>query len=383
VHRHPSAGLGRSLRARRAHACVTVVVTLLALLAPACRPTAPAARIRPAGLTPLWSRPASNGPTDLAGDAAGAVVLHGDDRVTAFDASGREQWAQRLPGSGANLLPPAIDSSRVAVATEDELVIFDRADGSVRWRVRTDSPVDVIAFTGPRGGDELVLDSNRAGDLEARSVADGALRWRTREPGEVRARLGLDDRGRVVALWSVPLRPMLRALDVTTGRVLWERLLWADSSAPVVTGDLVLVGTGDGNFHSSVSALALADGELRSQVVVPASFDPTLDPAVDGDRVVVIDHFGTVTAVDPVRGVERWHRDLGTPVLRTRVVIGSRALAVSTADGAVVVLDRGTGRVVGRLASDAAYAVQIAAMPGRVLVAWKDASPERVEAYAL
>jgi outer membrane protein assembly factor BamB len=176
---------------------------------------------------------------------------------------------------------------------------------------------------------------------------------------------------------------VLRALDIATGAVLWERVLQIGTSAPVVAGDVVVVGTGDGNYHAALEAFALRDGAPRWQVAVPASFEPELEPAVNGDSVVAVDQLGTVTAVDPAAGVERWHADLGEAVIRTRVVLGARAAVVSTGAGAVVWVERGSGRVLRRIEPVSEYARQVAGRPGQLLVAFGHGEAERVEAFPL
>jgi outer membrane protein assembly factor BamB len=370
-------------------ALAAVLVLAAALVLTSCRATTRAARTAsrrsagPIAAEPSWSRPVPLGPSDLAADSDGVVVLSGNRRVTAINREGREQWTRTVDGAGVNLDPPALDRRRVAVGASDRLVVLDRADGALRWQADVPKEVGVAAFAHPRGGEDLVVTSTYTGDLEARTADDGTPRWKVSRPGEVRARLAFGSGDRtVVAMWSETGRSVLRALDVTTGDVLWERALEIGTSAPVVTRGFVVIGTGDGSYHAAVETFALADGAPGPQVPVPASFEPELEPAVDGDDVVVVDQLGTVTALDPVAGVERWHADLGEAVLRTRVVAGARVV-LSTAAGAVVWLERGTGRVVRRLGSDSAYARQLAGRPGQVVVAYDSTSPERVDAYPL
>jgi outer membrane protein assembly factor BamB len=339
---------------------------------------------RPVPVSSAWSRPVPLGPSDLAADRDGTVVLSGNQRVSAFDPFGHEAWSRAVDGAGVNLDPPALDHDGVAVGAADRLVVLGRHDGALRWQADVPKEVGVVAFAHPRDREDVVVSSTYAGDVEARATSDGTVRWHLSRPGEVRARFafGAEERT-VLAVWSTAGPSVLRALDVTTGEVLWERVLEIGTSAPVVSGDAVVVGTGDGDYHATLEAFALRDGAPRWQVAVPASFEPELEPAVDGDSVVAVDQLGTVTAVDPAAGVERWHADLGAAVLRTRVVLGARAAVVSTGAGAVVWVERGSGRVLRRIEPVSEYARQVAGRPGQLLVAFGHGEAERVEAFPL
>jgi outer membrane protein assembly factor BamB len=378
---------GRS-RLRTVALVAAVIVVAFALLAAvgamlevtdAHTPAKPARVTSPRPL-PTWER-VMIGASDLGGDAAGVVVLRNGSRVTALDPSGHDLWSTDVEGAGHSLQPPALDATRVAVAADARLVVLDRGDGHVRWSVEDGSDVESVALAHRHGSDDLVLATTEAGELEGRAAADGSLRWRIREPGTALARLALDgDGGAVVARWENGFDPVLRVVDVGTGSVRWEHTLGIDTSPPVVMRDLVVVATGDGNYHASVSAFALGDGKLRTNVPAPASFGPYLEPATDGDTVFVTDHFGRVAAVDPVAGVERWHADLRDAVLRTRVVVGPRFVVVTTYAPVTVFLDRRTGEVVHRV-EEAAGSAQPVGLPGQVVVARANGDREGLQAY--
>jgi outer membrane protein assembly factor BamB len=337
-------------------------------------------RVTSARPAATWER-VVDGASDLGGDAAGVVVLRKGYRITALDPSGHWLWSTDVSGAGHSFQPPALDATRVAVAADARLVLLDRSDGHVRWSVEDTSDVQSVAIAHRHGSDDLVLATTEAGELEGRAASDGSLRWRIREPGIALSRLALDgDERALVALWQNGFDPVLRVVDVDTGTVRWEHTLGIDTSPPVVMRDLVVVATGDGNYHASVSAYALGDGRLRTSVPAPASFGPYLEPAADGDTVFVTDHFGRVAAVDPVAGVERWHADLRAAVLRTRVVAGPRFVVVTTYAPTTVFLDRRTGEVVRRVDEDAGSA-QPVGLPGQVVVARSNGDGEGLQAY--
>ncbi len=129
------------------------------------------------------------------------------------------------------------------------------------------------------------------------------------------------------------------ALDLQTGKKLWEKLLEAPVRAsPTAVGDKVFVVTLDGRFY----CLAGADGgELWSSRGLPqqASLINNASPAVSGDIVVVPYPSGDLVALHVVDGSAAWSESL------TRTRTTSEITAMS--DAARPVIDNDTVFAVG------------------------------------
>jgi outer membrane protein assembly factor BamB len=76
---------------------------------------------------------------------------------------------------------------------------------------------------------------------------------------------------------------------------------------------------------------------------VASGSEPGEGGVVDGDRIVVVDGLGTVTALDRTTGRRVWSHDL-PPVFHGRPVLIGRSIVLRTISGEIHVLDRRTGR---------------------------------------
>jgi outer membrane protein assembly factor BamB len=320
-------------------------------------------------------------PSSVVADHRGVVVSSGGSTVTDLDADGTPRWTAEV--DGLREPDPALSYGRVIVAASDRLVALDRNDGSTRWMVDVPGKIGTVALVEPLAGPSRVINSTWDGRLEGRDAGDGSIRWQLRDTGEVRARLAISvDRSIAIALWSGREHSVLRALDVESGKVLWEQHTGRASSAPAIVHHLVVLGSGDDNFGSQARAFALSDGTPTWSVGLPASFEPGIVPGIGGYDVFLIDHFGTVTLVDALHGRVVWQHKLGSPVLVSRPVVGDDVVVVATGAREVVWLERRTGRVIRRFEPGAVPAA-IALADGRLVVALRVTNPGRVEAYPL
>jgi outer membrane protein assembly factor BamB len=208
-------------------------------------------------------------------------------------------------------------------------------------------------------------------------------------PGAVRSPPAVDRRaGAVVVAWQ-GASPIVRVLDLETGRERWAAPVAPVAAAPLVHAGRVVVADGDGERRAQVVARDLRTGEVVWGTSVPASFESGIEPGAEGDDVVVVDHFGTVTALDATDGRLRWQRPLDEPVLRTRLLLTAEVVALTTYAGELVVLNRETGRVRDRwwLEGFPVSVVVGGHAPGEeaadVLVALRLADPGRVESVRL
>jgi len=292
-----------------------------------------------------WSVPVPDGPTALAADTDGVVVATTLGDVLALDRQGRPRWHAQ---AGTGLAPPVIVGDAVVVADDTSVAVLERGDGRQRWLQRARDPSYRVAAGA---GVAVVVD--RSDSVRAYDLATGEPRWALTPPGAVFHAPVVDDRtGSVVLVVPAVPEPVVRVVDAATGATRWERPVDRFTAVPVVAEGSVFVAEGDGRHHAVVVALDLLTGARAWATQVPASFESGITPAADARELVVVDHYGTVTALDPASGRVRWERALRSTVLQTRVVLTDRRVVLTTEDLDVVVLDRANGRVVRRVTAD-------------------------------
>lgn len=325
-----------------------------------------------------WSVTLPNSASAIAADDDGAVVIAGDGDVLALDtAQGRERW--RTVAVRAFLYAPAVDRDTVIVSARDRFVAFERATGAQRWEAPVAEEAGA-ATLATEGESALALLTTEPGSVTAVDALAGATEWSVRHPGRVLAAPAVDrDSGSAAVTWNDTDNPTLRVLDLGTGDVRWEATIGVSSSAPIIGRGVVLTGEGDAQYGSRVVARDVATGAERWSVAVPASFEPSLTPGVDGGEIAIADHFGTVTMLDVEDGSVRWQRALEEPVLQSRMLVTETAVVLTTHHGNLVALDRDTGRVLERR-YPGGYPAGTAVAGGKLLVALRLTDPGRVVA---
>ncbi|GAO09520.1 PQQ-binding-like beta-propeller repeat protein [Streptomyces lydicamycinicus] len=200
----------------------------------------------------------------------------------------------------------AVADGRIHASDGPSLYALDADDGTERWRLNTDGWV--YALKVDRG---TVVTSTRGGGVQAWEAANGELLWET---GGVQTDFETAEAGPVVHEGTVFVwaDARLKALEARTGAERWSypvgdaaacggvpmRLLPAsDGAVYVVAGTRVLaidIARGDVRWHFEAPAVFLS----------PPAFAP--GPAVTGGGVYLADYLGTVYALDPADGRDRW-----------------------------------------------------------------------------
>lgn len=325
-----------------------------------------------------WSAPLPNWPFAIAADDDGAFVLAGDGDLVALDPEdGRERW--RAVAERAFLHPPALDRDTVVLSARDRFVAFERSSGKLRWEVPVAEEASAVTVAGS-DDDSLALVTTEPGEVVALDAQSGDARWSVHHQGEIFAPPAVDlNAGLAVVTWNDAVTPRVRALDLATGAVRWEAPIGVSSSAPVISGGVLVTGEGDARFSSRIVGRDVATGAERWSVAAPASFEPSLIPGAGGGEVAIADHFGTVTLFDAERGSVRWQVPLDEPVLQSQVLVTDESVILTTSVGNVVVLDRDTGRVTER-EYPGGYPAGTALADRKLLVALRLTEPGRVEA---
>ena len=325
----------------------------------------------------IWSSELTGGPWGLSTDARGAVVTTDAGRVRAIAFDGSTRWEAKVDRTQDG--NPAITKQLVLVGATGRVVALGRRDGVVRWQQPMDGDVIAVALAGA-----YTLAGDTGGTLRVFDADTGRLAWSIYYPGELWSAPQIDiPASVVVAIWNEAPAPAARALDLTTGSLRWEQPVGLFTAAPRLDRGRVFIASGNGHFNAWVAEFDVADGVSQWTLIMPASFQTGVVPALDSHDLVVIDQIGRVSAIDPVSGTPRWTHDLRRRVFDTRVVLAPRRVIVTALSGELFVLDRVSGRVVAHADGRDFDGIPVVAAPTRrpdqMLVALRLTEPGRVE----
>ena len=319
--------------------------------APAARPAAvsehPQPAAPPAGEWRPWRFRMSN---DVWGTP---VVDSGLLYVTSFEvhaldvASGRRQFKTRDVA-----WTMAVAGGRIHASDGPSLFALDAADGGERWRTAIDGWVYAV-----QADSGTVVTGTRGGGVQAWDAGRGTLRWeRTGAQTEFESPdSGPSIEDRVVYYQGGGL---LHAVDAVSGAELWSCPVGEPGAAgSVVTRPVVADGTVHLTAGTRVLALDARTGAQRWHFEAPAvMFAPPAyvpGPGASGGGVYVTDHLGTVYALDPADGRDRWRvatepRQSVEPVVvaagGVHLGAGSALYTLDAVSGAPAVAVRRAGR---------------------------------------
>jgi outer membrane protein assembly factor BamB len=259
--------------------------------------------------------------------------------MLAYDAAtGQERWRQRLPTPARS--SPTVADQHIYVATiDDTLVALNQADGTKLWSHQA-PPADtsVLGLPAPLATDGLVIAGFSSGELRALRVNAGTNAWGD-SLAAARGRVSIADlasiRGMPASidgrLYAGGLGKLLVALDLRSGRRLWEREV-AIGEMPWIAGDWLFVVTID----AVVTAIARLDGRAAWALRLDAWEDMEKrrdaiiwsGPVLAGGRLYLAGSNGQLVTIDPISGKR----------LATRSLAAGAALAPVPAGGALYVL---------------------------------------------
>lgn len=230
-----------------------------------------------------------------------------------------------------------------------------RTPGPYRWELETGGPVR----SSPVVFGDTVYCGSHDGHLYAVELATGVLRWKAHAPGPLTSAPAVTEDlvvaathdGELTAFgrldgaprWRVEVGP---TLPWAWGNEGWDYL----GSSPVIAGDLVLAGAGDGRVRAvdlgsgAVRWTVRTDGRVRSPV------------AVEGGLAVVGSADGIVRALRLENGDEVWRFETRGVALDAadfgydrRTLVGGATLDgdrlyIGSRDAALYALDRADGR---------------------------------------
>lgn len=261
---------------------------------------------------------------------------------------------------------PSRDGLAVFVGHQSGVSALQSASGALLWRSPTADPVDAdpVEYAG------VVYIASVGGVVWALDRASGRALWKQPVALDVAVRAGIvvDDS----SLYLIAEPGSLYALDRGDGTVRWRRqaevsgeFLAEGHGAPVLVGDLVLGGLGDGRL-----LLASArDGGIvwsrdlagRGDGLPDVDSTPVLVGSGSSRSVLAASHRGGLRSIALADGDERWQlkgEGFGTPLVvgeRCYVVDGDHTLvALRWRDGRKLLARRLSGEPTGALAYSSA-----------------------------
>ena len=207
----------------------------------------------------------------------------GRAEALALDArTGKITW--RSPIDTPARSAPTVADNRLFVTTlDDRMLALSTADGSRLWAYQaTAAATSVLGEPAPAYSGGLVVGGFGSGDLVTLRADTGTLAW-SDSLAAARGRNSLADLSAIRGLpviadnvvYAIGVGGLLLALDLRSGRRLWEREAGGEHT-PWVAGDWLFVLTQD----QIVACLAKADGRVRwlSQLPRYENVEKSRDP---------------------------------------------------------------------------------------------------------
>lgn len=253
----------------------------------------------------------------------------------AAEADVERVWRAKVGrGLGRNqvrLLPLAIADRLYAADGYGLVVALDRFTGKQIWSARVGEPQGrpfykfwdrrdpAFVTGGVGGGDGRILIGTTRGELIALAVGDGTELWRTEVSSEVLA----PPASAAGAVFAQTADGRLVALEAADGSRRWAfdsqvpLLTLRGTATPLVVGELVFAGFGDGN----VAAIAHANGApvWQQRIMLPqgrTELDRLVDvdgtPVLAGGLLFAASYQGKLKAMRPNDGGAVWELEAST-----------------------------------------------------------------------
>ena len=252
-------------------------------------------------------------------------------------ATGKQVWRVAMP-QPARAAPTVADGRLFVPLLGNSIVAFDAKTGSRIWSYQgTASVTGMLGLPAPAYADGLLVAGLGSGELVALRAATGAVVWLdnlgTAHGGDrdLSAVLGLPviQDGRV---YAASLGGLMVAIDLRSGRRLWERDI-TSGNTPCVAGGFIFVLTTD----AQVVALDRIDGsiiwltQLEKWGNKEKQRDPIFwsGPLLAGDRLVVVSGLGTAQAISPYTGEILGEQKLSGPAAVPPVVASGTLLVIT------------------------------------------------------
>jgi outer membrane protein assembly factor BamB len=275
----------------------------------------------------------------LALDQGTLYAVNGLAELVALDAAkGTMRWRSRF-GAPTRSAPTVVEGRLFVVTIEDRLLALATDDGRQLWSHQAaNATTSILGRPAPAYAGGLVVAGFGSGELAALRAESGTVVWtdtlatavRTGSLADFSAIRGLP----VVAdgkVYAISMGGVLAAIDLPSGRRLWEREA-AGEDSPWAAGSWLFVVALD----QRMAAVSRDDGRVAWVTQLPRWKNPEKEkdpitwygPLLAGDRLVVGGTNHQALAVSPYTGEILGQQDLS----------GAASLSPVAADGTVFVV---------------------------------------------
>ena len=282
----------------------------------------------------------------VAGDTIYAVNGLGD--VVALDAAkGAEKWRTNIGAPGRS--SPTVVEGRLFLTTiEDKLLALAASDGHQIWTHKAVAATpSVLGRPAPAFANGLVVAGFSSGELACVRAESGNVVWTDNLGGAaagtaadfsaIRGRPAISN-GRVIA---TGMGGLTLALDLPTGRRLWERQVGGEDS-PWVAGDWVFMIA----LSQQLAAINVADGRVAWVSALPRWNNEEKQtgaitwwgPALLGDRLVVTSTAKDALSLSPYTGDILSRQPLSGEAAPLEPVVADGTLLIISDDGRLLAL---------------------------------------------
>jgi outer membrane protein assembly factor BamB len=271
------------------------------------------------------------------GGGEGLIIVgaQSGDVVALDETTGKELWRQRL--SSEVLAPAKVGGDNVVVRTADgRLTAISASSGNVLWNYQRAVPLlSLRGVSSPVIEGQSVIAGYDNGKLIALSLNDGKVIWER----SVAIPSGRTELERLVDIdadpvihngivYVVAFQGNLAAMDVDTGRPLWDREMSSTTGISVAPSDAVYVS--DDQSYLWAIADGTGDSLWRQTLLLRRTISA---PVIAGDYVVVGDFEGYLHWVARSDGRFVARQRLDKNAIRSQPIVRDGVLYVMTTGG--------------------------------------------------
>jgi outer membrane protein assembly factor BamB len=275
-------------------------------------------------------------------------AVNGLGNLVALDAAkGVEKWRTNIGAPGRSA-PTVVEGRLFLTTIQDRLLALAANDGHQIWSYSALAATpSVLGRPAPAFANGLVVAGFSSGELACLRAESGNVVWTdnlggagagtTADFSAIRGRPAISN-GRVVA---TGMGGLTVALDLPTGRRLWERAV-ASEDSPWVAGDWLFIIA----LSEQMAAINAADGRVAWVSALPRWKNPEKQsdsiswwgPSLLGDRLVVAGTNQDALSVSPYTGAILSRQVLSGPAAPLEPVVADGTLLVISDDGRLLAL---------------------------------------------
>jgi outer membrane protein assembly factor BamB len=282
----------------------------------------------------------------VGGDTVYAINGLGD--LVALDAAkGAEKWRTNIGAPGRSA-PTVVEGRLFLTTIQDKLLALAANDGHQIWSYQALAATpSVLGRPAPAFANGLVVAGFSSGELACLRAESGNTVWTDNLGGAaagtsadfsaIRGRPAISN-GRVIA---TGMGGLTLALDLPTGRRLWERQVGSEDS-PWVAGDWIFVVA----LTQELAAISVADGHVAWVSALPHWENTEKQsgpiswwgPSLLGDRLVVAGTSKDALSLSPYTGEILGRQALSGEAAPLEPVVADGTLLVVSDDGRLLAL---------------------------------------------